>query len=68
MRLDELIRELWMAWSGDEAKSEYPAVVHLNGQDLTIDRVEPFGDGIRLHVESYPDNDLWQAQRDGRIE
>ena len=65
MRVDELIIELE---SMDETRTDYPVVVHINGQDLAIDRVESFGDGTRLHVESYPDNDLWQAQRDGRIE
>jgi hypothetical protein len=67
MRLDDLIQELVIAWNqGGEDFASYPVTVRLRDEDIAIDQLEIHSDGIRLHLEYYPDYDLDEATRNGQ--
>jgi hypothetical protein len=52
MRLDELIKEFRYALLLEDTDPEYPVKVILDGNEFSIDRVEPGPDGVLIILEA----------------
>lgn len=66
MRLNDLAEELENIFDLYPHLKEYGVKVTLDGNEFSIDRVEPGPDGVLIILETYSDYDLEEAKRNGR--
>jgi len=62
MRLDDLVDDLENTFNEQPHVREHGVKVILDGNEFSISRVEHGPDGVLIILETYPDNDLYEAE------